>query len=503
MDSASPIAICIGLFISFLITVAYVYCEWLFGYWKRKNVPHKKSTSLIYGSIGKLFKAEVSQGYFFKDIYDSFHGEPFVGFYEFQRPSLLLRDPEIVKKVLAENFNSFHKNGLYVNEKEDNFFNRNPFVLTGTRWKEARSKLTQTLTVNKLKFIPESISKMYPSMKTFLDETEDNIEAYEFGTNITSGMAASWSWGIEDSGFSKTKSYVREIAQKFVDMFIGTTFSMQLIHINPWFAPLFKPSIVSHETGFFNDLTKKSLEMLISTGNNSSPCVLNSLRQTRLKSGQTDDELMNNEVIEDLSGVVAAFYFDAYETTARAMSFLLYTLAQYPDVQRRLRDEVTKLPKEQLTLDEVQKLPYMEMVFSEVLRLYPPATFLRKKCTQDCQLGGLKVEAGSHIIIPILAMHKDADIYPEPEKFDPERFSEENKNDRHPYAYIPFGSGPRMCPGMRFAISLIKVVISLLLQDYEILPPKNEDFKPINPSASGILLVPDAPLKLHIAKLKK
>nr|AIW79993.1 cytochrome P450 CYP427A1 [Nilaparvata lugens] len=503
MDSGNPILICIGLLISFLITVAYVYCEWLYGYWKRKNVPHEKATSIIYGSIRKIFKAEESQGIFFKDIYDSFPGEPFVGFYEFQRPSLLLRDPEVVKKVLTENFNSFHKNGVYTNEKEDSFFSRNPFVLAGAEWKEARSKLTQALTVNKLKFIPESVSKMYPSMKTFLDEANDNIEAYELGTNITSGMAASWSWGIEDSGFTKTKSYVREIAQKFVDVFIGTDSSMQLIHINPWFTPLFRPTIVSQENGFFNDLTAKSLKMLISTGNRNSPCILNSLRQTRLKSGQTDDDLMKNDAIKDLSGVVASFYLDAYETTARAMSFLFYTLAQYPDVQSRLREEVKKLPKEQITLEEVQKLPYLDMVFSEVLRMYPPATFLRKKCTQDCELSGVKVEAGSHIILPILALHMDGDIYADPEKFEPERFSEENKNDRHPYAYIPFGSGPRMCPGMRFAISLIKVITSFLLQDYEILPPKNEELKPIKPSVSGVLLVPDAPLKLHIAKLNK
>nr|AQS60682.1 cytochrome P450 CYPSF02 [Sogatella furcifera] len=503
MDSTSSIAISVGLFISFVVSVAYFYCEWLYGYWKRKNVPHKKASSLIYGSIKKLFKAEVSQGVFFKDIYDSFPGEPFVGFYEFQRPSLLVRDPEIVKKVMTENFNSFHKNGVYMNERENSFFSRNPFVLSGASWKEARSKLTQALTVNKLKFIPESVSKMYPSMKTFLDETEDNIEAYELGTNVTSGMAASWSWGIEDSGFSKTKSYVREIAKQVVELFVGTDFSMQLIHTNPWFTDLFRPSIVSDETDFFNDLTKKSLKMLIDTGNNSSPCILNSLRQTRLKAGQKDDELMKDEIIEDLSGVVAAFYFDAYETTARAMSFLLYSLAQYPDVQKRLRAEVTKLPKDQLTLDELHKLPYLEMVFSEVLRLYPPATFLRKKCTHNCELGGVKVEAGSHIVIPILALHMDGDIYPEPDDFVPERFSEENKNNRHPYAYIPFGSGPRMCPGMRFAISLIKVVTSLLLQDYEILPPKNEEFKPIRPSASGVLFVPDSPLKLHIVKLNK
>ncbi|XP_039278713.1 probable cytochrome P450 6a13 [Nilaparvata lugens] len=358
MDSGNPILICIGLLISFLITVAYVYCEWLYGYWKRKNVPHKKATSIIYGSIRKIFKGEESQAIFFKDIYE---------------------------------------------------------------WKEARSKLTQALTVNKLKFIPESVSRMYPSMKTFLDETNDNIEAYELGTNITSGMAASWSWGIEDSGFTKTNSYVREIAQKFVNQFTGSDFSMQLILTNPWFTPLFRPSMVSQETGFFNDLTAKSLKMLIST--------------------------VKDDAIKDLSGVVASFYFDAYETTARAMSFMFYSLAQYPDVQSRLREEVKKLSKEQITLEEVQKLPYLDMVFSEVLRMYPPATFLRKKCTQDCELSGVKVEAGIHIVLPILALHMDGDIYADPEKFDPERFSEENKNDRHPYAYIPFGSGPRMCPG--------------------------------------------------------
>lgn len=87
--------------------------------------------------------------------------------------------------------------------------------------------------------------------------------------------------------------------------------------------------------------------------------------------------------------------------------------------------------------------------FTETMRKYPPVVFLNRICTKETQLDGtnFKMPVGTPVIIPVFGIHWDSKIYPEPHKFDPERFSEENIRNRHPYTYLPFGEGPRVCIG--------------------------------------------------------
>lgn len=87
--------------------------------------------------------------------------------------------------------------------------------------------------------------------------------------------------------------------------------------------------------------------------------------------------------------------------------------------------------------------------FTESLRKYPPVPFLARKCVKDYKLVEFSttIKKGYRVGIPIIGIHNDPEYYPEPEKFDPERFSEKNKQNRHPYAFIPFGEGPRICIG--------------------------------------------------------
>jgi cytochrome P450 family 6 len=93
------------------------------------------------------------------------------------------------------------------------------------------------------------------------------------------------------------------------------------------------------------------------------------------------------------------------------------------------------------------------MYFSETLRKYPPATILSRECTKVYKIPGTNVvlEKGMTTIIPVLALHHDPKYYPDPERFDPERFNEDEKKKRHHYVYLPFGEGPRICIG-KFAV---------------------------------------------------
>lgn len=153
------------------------------------------------------------------------------------------------------------------------------------------------------------------------------------------------------------------------------------------------------------------------------------------------------------------FFFAGFESVSSLLSFAAYELMENPEVQERLFEEITEISEnledgEQLTYEILQqKMPYLDMVISEVLRKWPPTLATDRVCTKDISYeldGGKKVELtpGDSLWFPIIALHMDSKYWSEPEKFIPERFSAENKEDIKPFTYIPFGVGPRNCIGM-------------------------------------------------------
>ncbi|RZB40849.1 p450 domain containing protein, partial [Asbolus verrucosus] len=115
-------------------------------------------------------------------------------------------------------------------------------------------------------------------------------------------------------------------------------------------------------------------------------------------------------------------------------------------------------------------MTYMENVLHETLRKYPPAPLLNRRCTQDYTIPNtnIRLERGVDVGIPVLGIHTDPEYYPNPEIFDPDRFSEENKNMRPAFTWLPFGEGPRVCIGLRFGMLQSKVGLTTLLKNYKI-----------------------------------
>ena len=111
----------------------------------------------------------------------------------------------------------------------------------------------------------------------------------------------------------------------------------------------------------------------------------------------------------------------------------------------------------------------MEMVIDETLRIYPPAARTDRVASKDYEYEGIKIKKDQVVTVAIYAMHHDPTIYPNPEQFDPNRFSEENKKTRDSASYLPFGSGPRNCIGMRFAVIEMKLLLASILSKYRFL----------------------------------
>nr|CAD7418518.1 unnamed protein product [Timema poppensis] len=176
---------------------------------------------------------------------------------------------------------------------------------------------------------------------------------------------------------------------------------------------------------------------------------------------------------------VCTFMLAGQESVATALAFLLILLAKHPDVLTKVRQEAEEIlgdSKRAPTLVELQDMKYLEQCIKETLRLYPSIPVLGRKLSEDVVMGKHTLPAGCNVLIAPYATHRIPDLYPDPEKFDPDRFLPEKIQERHPYAYIAFSSGPRNCIGYKFAILELKTLASALVRKYDMtVVPGKED----------------------------
>jgi len=158
------------------------------------------------------------------------------------------------------------------------------------------------------------------------------------------------------------------------------------------------------------------------------------------------------------------------------MGFMGYELAINPDVQEKLLEEIKsmeeKLAGKTVNYEQIQGMKYMDQVVCETLRKWPPAPMTDRICVKDYEVEvddkKFVIEKGYNFIIPIMGFHRDPKYFPDPLRFDPERFNDENRGSIDPDTYLPFGLGPRNCIGSRFALMEIKTVFYYLLLNFSI-----------------------------------
>ncbi|EZA52469.1 Cytochrome P450 9e2 [Ooceraea biroi] len=216
--------------------------------------------------------------------------------------------------------------------------------------------------------------------------------------------------------------------------------------------------------------------------------------------------------LDDIVSQAFIFFFAGFETSSTLMCFVAYELAVNPDIQARLRDEVDRHLAEgngSISYDSMSKMVYMDMVVSEALRKYPPVIFTDRFTAKRYELPpaqpgckSLIIEPENVIILPAYGLQNDPKYFPNPEKFDPERFNEENKDKIHPYTYLPFGLGPRKCIGNRFALMETKLLIAELLQKF-ILKPTEKTIYPIVFDKREFSLQPTGGFWLSLEKREK
>ena len=180
-----------------------------------------------------------------------------------------------------------------------------------------------------------------------------------------------------------------------------------------------------------------------------------------------DDDGKGMEDLE-IRNEVDTFMFEGHDTTTSALSWTLYCLAQHPEHQDKVREEVRSvlMGRDQLEYDDLKELKYTSWCIKEGMRLYPPVFFFFRKTTDDVQINGLCVPKGYTVAIDTLLIHRNINIWERPLEFDPLRFHPSNIEKHSPYDYIPFSAGHRNCIGQNFAMNEMKVVIGTIVNRF-------------------------------------
>lgn len=182
-----------------------------------------------------------------------------------------------------------------------------------------------------------------------------------------------------------------------------------------------------------------------------------------LLSARDDDGagMTDKQIRDEVMTIFAA----GHETTAVTLTWTWYLLSQHPAVERRLHEELDRVLQGRAPrYEDLPNLPYARMVIEESLRLFPPAYVFSRVAIGDDQVGPHRIPAGSEIIVVPWVLHRHKKLWKNPGRFDPERFAPDQAARRHPYAYLPFGGGPRVCIGRGFAMVEAQLILAKIAQ---------------------------------------
>jgi cytochrome P450 len=174
--------------------------------------------------------------------------------------------------------------------------------------------------------------------------------------------------------------------------------------------------------------------------------------------GMSDSQLRDEALTIFLAG---------HETTANALTWTWFLLSQNPEVEARLHTEVDALADRHPTYEDMAALPYTRMVLMESMRLYPPAWAIGRRAIESFEEREFTVPANSVVLMSQYVMHRDARFFPDPERFDPERWTAEAQAQRPKFAYFPFGGGNRVCIGEQFAWMEGVLLVATLAQRWK------------------------------------
>lgn len=461
--------------------LCYLYASRHRNYWKNQDVV-SEPYALIFGPPLKLFYKPIHE--IDAERYDKYGR--FFGAFESNKLLLFVAEPELVKQVLIKDFPYLPNRRAFT--FHDPLLDNMISFASDEQWRKIRRTTSPAFSTGKLRKMNSLIEDCALVTTEHLKNAasiEEDIDVKQFFGHYTLDVIARCAFATRlDSHSDQTNEFVTKSTHAFsgrltLRLFVFFAFPAlsKLLRIRPfdskiflYFKQLCKNAIKSRRDKEFRhedflqlmmDAQEGALAYTAEDGAERDNQQFNLVSDLRPDASFSSNRTLTED--ESLAQCVL-FFIAGQNTTAAVISHTLYLLAIHPDVQKRLRDEVDecfKMHGDHPSLDVITNLKYMRCVVSESLRVYPAVMRIERSPYRDYVVGGtgVKVKKGDLIAIPIYSMHHDPEYFPDPSKFDPERFSDENVENIRPFTYLPFGDGPRNCIGMRFALQAVKLSI--------------------------------------------
>ncbi|XP_053996984.1 cytochrome P450 9e2-like [Hylaeus anthracinus] len=468
-------------------------------HWRNRRVPYIWSMP-VFGTGWRVFSRLMSFPDYAKFIYHYYPNVKYVGIMDFATPTVVIRDPELIKEISVKSFEHFPDHLGFVSEEVDPIFGRNIFSLRGDRWRVMRNTLSPSFTTSKMKFMFSLVSKCSKEFVGYLydhPEFSSSMETKDAFTRYTNDVIATAAFGISVNSLEDRENefFTRGTdATKFGGL--GRLLKFMLFRFSPCLSRLMGLSFLSPDSAsFFYRIVSETVKTR-DKENIVRPDMIHLLMQARDKEKSSTHRM----TIEDIIAQVFIFFLAGFDTSSTLMCYLVHELTVNQDIQEKLREEVERYMAEgngDISYEALSKMEYMEMVTSETLRKYPPVVFIDRLCAEKFELpsagpgyDGVIVRPTDVVWFPVYAIHHDPNYFPDPEKFDPERFSRKNIDSIQPYTYMPFGFGPRKCIGNRFALMETKILIAHLLHRFR-LHPTEKTKHPVTFSKAHFSLLSD------------
>ncbi|XP_058837425.1 probable cytochrome P450 9f2 [Topomyia yanbarensis] len=495
-----------------VILLIYHYVSKKYEYFLSKPIPCIKPTFFLGSSGPVMFQTKTLMS-FVQELYNTYPESKVVGYYEVMKPVFMLRDASVIKKITTKDFDfftdhiqSFFNASSDGGVNEGNLFGNSLFALRGQKWRDMRSTLSPAFTGSKMRHMFELVAECAQSMVDFFRseakagkrlEYEMKDVFSRFGNDVIATVA----FGIK---VDSLKNRENEFYVKGKQMLNFQSFKvhMKLLLLECMPGLMQKLGIDFFDTNmtdYFRNMVVDNMKQREVHGivRNDMIHLLMEVRKGALKhlEDEADQKDAGFATVEESSvgktthsriwtenELIAQcflFFLAGFDTVSTAMTFLTYELTVNPDVQNRLHEEIVQTDQSlngtSLSYEVLQKMEYMDMVVSEALRKWPPGVLTDRICTKDYEYddgAGTRfvIEKNQTITIPTIAIHHDPKYYPNPEKFDPERFNKINSSKIDAGAYIPFGAGPRSCIGSRLALMEVKLVAYYLLKGFSLEP---------------------------------
>ncbi|BFZ10432.1 hypothetical protein BsWGS_13471 [Bradybaena similaris] len=448
-----------------LAVLSYIYGTRSFQTWKNLGITGPRPYP-FFGNVSQMFDPRNGlRGSV--DEWQKRYGRIF-GIYFFAKPNLIVTDPLFLKQILVKDFNNF-TNRFLLGDLQQRLIDKGVFFAKGADWKHIRRIMSPIFSSGKLKLLTHHMNLTAERLGQNLKQCaldEKLVDAKTAFGDFTLDVVCGTTFGLDiNAHYNQEHPFIKH-AKSLLEVPKTLEFILFLIGIFPTIGPLCKKLGIGYFKNRDVDFFEKNLTTLIEERKSQAKSknrYVNFLQLLIEAEARSKDEIVAEKKLttEEIIAQGIIFIIGAYETTSTTLQFLCYELAKHQNVQTKVVEEIKSVlgARAEVDYDACRNLKYTEATINETLRLHPVFSLLSRITECTTCINGVTIPANTVINIPLSNIGRDPEFFPDPESFTPERFLNESKQEIDPFAFMPFGQGPRACIGMRLAVMEIKIAL--------------------------------------------